>query len=59
MTDVQAGVIELRRSHSGFSTTHTPICAGRTTRAAGPGTAGAGVQWSNRLSSKKLPVPPP
>lgn len=36
--EVDAGVIELRRSHSGFSMTHTPIHSGATTRAAGPGT---------------------
>ena len=36
--DVKAGVYELRRSHSGFSSTHTPITAGAVTRAAGPGT---------------------
>ena len=37
--DVHQGVIELRRSHSGFSTSHTPIRVGRTTSATGPGTA--------------------
>ena len=53
--DVNAGVIELRRSHSGFSTTHTSITSGRTTRAAGPGTHGQGLdQLSNRLSSKAV-----
>jgi len=58
--EVGPGVIELRRSHSGFSTMHTPISSGRTTRAAGPGTGGAAeLQWSNRLSSSSIPVPPP
>jgi 6-phosphofructo-2-kinase len=58
--EVGPGVIELRRSHSGFSTMHTPISSGRTTRAAGPGTSGAAeLQWSNRLSSSSIPVPPP
>ena len=37
MTDVHAGVIELRRSHSGFSCTHTLIEEGAASTAAGPG----------------------
>ena len=36
--EVQPGVIELRRSHSGFTTTYTKISHGATSRAAGPGT---------------------
>jgi 6-phosphofructo-2-kinase len=40
--EVQPGVIELRRSHSGFTRTHTPILRGATTTAAGPGTAAYG-----------------
>jgi hypothetical protein len=51
--DVQGGVIELRRSHSGFSSSHTPITVGATTRVAGPGTErGAG-----QLSNIRKPVP--
>lgn len=35
---VEPGIIELRRSHSGFSRIHTPITCGATTTQAGPGT---------------------
>jgi len=35
---VEPGIIELRRSHSGFSRIHTPITSGATTTQAGPGT---------------------
>ena len=48
--EVHPGVIELRRSHSGFSCTHTSIEAGRTTSVAGPGTKGREGQTENRLS---------
>jgi broad specificity phosphatase PhoE len=47
---VPAGVIELRRTHSGFTCTHSPIERGATTRVAGPGTAQARGQIANRLS---------
>lgn len=36
---VDPGVIELRRSHSGFSCTHHSISAGAASTAAGPGTS--------------------
>ncbi|KAL1496544.1 hypothetical protein AB1Y20_014150 [Prymnesium parvum] len=36
--EITAGVVELRRSHSGYNTTMTEICEGAATRAAGPGT---------------------
>lgn len=45
--DVQGGVIELRRSHSGFSVSHTPIDVGKTTTVAGPGTDRSVGQRSN------------
>ena len=41
-SQVHPGVIELRRSHSGFSVTHTSIERGATSRVAGPGTKLAG-----------------
>ena len=47
------GIIELRRSHSGFSCTHLAIDAGATTRVAGPGTNKAGQ------ADNANPPPPP
>ena len=46
--EVRSGVIELRRSHSGFSSTHTDIDRGAISRIAGPGTNLSG-QTANRL----------
>ena len=40
--DVEPGVLELRRSHSGFSCTHTRVTVGEATHAAGPGTRSTG-----------------
>ena len=64
-TEVPAGVIELRRSHSGFAVTHTLIDSGATTRVAGPGTVASPWQAANKLSSRRSSsaaaglVPPP
>ena len=46
--ELRSGVIELRRSHSGFSSTHTEIDRGQISRIAGPGTNLSG-QTANRL----------
>ena len=51
--EVHPGVIELRRSHSGFSVTHTSLDRGEVSRVAGPGTNLEG-QTANRLP----PSPP-
>ena len=57
-TEVPAGVIELRRSHSGFAVTHTPIESGATTRVAGPGTVASNGQVANKLpSTKRMSAP--
>ena len=45
--DVHGGVIELRRSHSGFSSSHTPVDVGATTNVAGPGTERSVGQRAN------------
>lgn len=52
--DVQGGVIELRRSHSGFSATKTPINVGAATSVAGPGTDSLAGQLANRLTMTGL-----
>lgn len=44
--EVFAGVTELRRTHSGFKTSHLEVKAGATTTAAGPGTS-APLQHDN------------
>ena len=49
--DVEPGVLELRRSHSGFSCTHTRVTVGEATHAAGPGTRSTG-QVPQALSRK-------
>jgi hypothetical protein len=55
--EVSPGVIELRRSHSGFSCTHTVIEEGEASRAAGPGTNQSG-QVRTAAASHRRVVPP-
>mmetsp|Transcript_73977 Transcript_73977/g.203668 ORF Transcript_73977/g.203668 Transcript_73977/m.203668 type:complete len:431 (-) Transcript_73977:234-1526(-) len=52
--EVGAGVVELRRSHSGFHRSHTYIGVGAATRAAGPGTRGQ-QQATNSLEMQPSP----
>ena len=54
--DVQGGVIELRRSHSGFSSSHTPIDVGKSTTVAGPGTVRGAGQAANKLDTPRAAV---
>ncbi len=64
--EVIPGIHELRRSHSGFETSHAAIAGGAATRAAGPGTrsAAADCQAANELGAPPSPQlkngkPPP
>ena len=52
--EVGAGVVELRRTHAGFHSTHTHIADGAATRAAGPGT-NTGSQATNSLEHPPSP----
>ena len=47
--DVQPGVLELRRTHSGFEIEHFAVAAGAVTTAAGPGTKA--THQNNSLTS--------
>ena len=52
--EVGAGVVELRRTHGGFHSTHTHIADGAATRAAGPGTKSTS-QATNSLEQPPSP----